>query len=146
MYILNKGKCFMTTNRRKSDSNKSLIEQTMDYKNAIAKEKLRRLTLQNDNQAFDLSKKQETVCYRSVAMNEFEKAISSIYAQIKNASEQLTALLRLNTSQSDLLHDYMENILEDLSHIDIELSSTIEFDASNYFIGAARKKQMLNQK
>ena len=64
---------------------KELIEYDVEYRNAMAKEKLRRLILQNDHQQFDLDKKNESVCYRAVAMNEFEKAIASVYAQIKNA-------------------------------------------------------------
>lgn len=120
-----------------------LIETSVEYRNKMAEEKLRRIRLQNDHQAFDLDKKQETVCYRQVALAEFEKAISSIYAQIKNADEQLTSLLRLTQQQADILHDYMENILTDLSEIDIELSATTKFDAENYYSGKARRSQML---
>lgn len=121
-----------------------LVETTIDYKNAMAKEKLRKLVLANDHQAFDLEKKQASVCYKSVAMSEFEKAISSVYSQIKNADEQLQALLQLTPQQAELLHDYMENILENLSNIDIELSDTTAFDAENYYAGKARRDQMLN--
>lgn len=122
----------------------TLVETTIDYKNAMAKEKLRRLQLQNEHQAFDLEKKHESICYRAVAMSEFEKAVGSIYAQIKNADEQLTSLLRLNQQQTDILHDYMENILEDLSNIEINLSTTTQFDADNYFAGKARRSQLLS--
>jgi hypothetical protein len=122
----------------------TLVETTIDYKNAMAKEKLRRLQLQNEHQAFDLEKKQESICYRAVAMSEFEKAVGSIYAQIKNADEQLTALLHLNQQQTDILHNYMENILEDLSNIEINLSTTTDFDADNYFAGKARRSQLLD--
>lgn len=122
---------------------KELLETTLEYKNKMAQEKLRRITLQNDHQSFDLEKKKETVCYKAVAMSEFEKAVSSIYAQIKNADEQLTTLLRLDQNQIDLLHNYMENILEELSNIDIKLSDTVEFDADNYFAGKAKRAQML---
>lgn len=122
----------------------ALLETTLDYKNAMAAEKLRRIKLQNDHQDFDLQKKQETICYKNVAMSEFEKAVSSIYAQIKNADEQLTALLRLDQNQADLLHNYMENILEDLSNIDIQLSDTAQFDAEHYYDGKAKRSKILN--
>lgn len=121
----------------------SLVEVTLNYKNAMAREKLRRIQLQNDHQAFDLEKKRETICYRAVAISEFEKAVSSIYAQIKNADEQLSALLRLEPAQAEVLHDYMENILTELSNIDIELSTTSQFDASTYYDGRARRAQKL---
>lgn len=121
-----------------------LVETTVDYRNKMAEEKLRKLHLANEHQAFDLDKKKDTICYRNVAIAEFEKAISSIYAQIKNADEQLTSLLRLNQQQADILHDYMENILNDLSNIDIDLSTTTEFDAEHYFDGRARRSQILN--
>lgn len=121
-----------------------LVETTVEYKNKMAEEKYRKLRLQNEHQAFDLEKKQESICYRAVAMSEFEKAVGSIYAQIKNADEQLTALLKLNQQQSEILHNYMENILIDLSNIEINLSTTTEFDADNYFAGKAKRSQMLD--
>lgn len=121
-----------------------LVETTVEYKNKMAEEKYRKLRLQNEHQAFDLEKKQESICYRAVAISEFEKAVGSIYAQIKNADEQLTALLKLNQQQSEILHNYMENILIDLSNIEINLSTTTEFDADNYFAGKAKRSQMLD--
>ena len=121
----------------------ALVETTVEYRNKMAEEKLRKLVLNNDHQAFDLEKKKDSICYKAVAISEFEKAVSSIYAQIKNCDEQLQALLQLNPQQADLLHNYMENILEDLSNIDINLSDTTEFDADNYFAGKARRNQML---
>ena len=122
----------------------ALVETTVEYRNKMAEEKYRKLHLQNEHQAFDLEKKQESICYRAVAMSEFEKAVGSIYAQIKNADEQLTALLHLNQQQTDILHNYMENILEDLSNIEINLSTTTDFDADNYFAGKARSSQLLD--
>ena len=120
-----------------------LIECTIEYRNEMAKEKLRRLMLQNDHQQFDLDKKNESVCYKAIAISEFEKAISSVYAQIQNAEEQLSDLLRLDQAQADVLHDYMENMLNALSEIDVELSSTTDFDAANTKSGTAAKAKML---
>ena len=133
------------TDKKSSKSdNESLVEYTIDYRNAMAKEKLRRLILQNDHQQFDLDKKNESVCYRAIAMSEFEKAIASIYAQIQNAEEQLAHLLRLDQTQVDVLHDYMENILNALAEINVELSATSEFDAANYRSGTALKTKLLS--
>ena len=147
----------MATKSSKSDSkvtktdkkdvkndNESLVEYTLEYRNAMAREKLQRLILQNDHQQFDLDKKNESVCYRAIAMSEFEKAIASIYAQIQNAEEQLAHLLRLDQTQVDVLHDYMENILNALSEINVELSATSEFDAANYRSGTALKTKLLS--
>ena len=147
----------MTTKSSKNDSkvtknskkdaktdNESLVEYTLEYRNAMAREKLRRLILQNDHQQFDLDKKNESVCYRAIAMSEFEKAIASIYAQIQNAEEQLAHLLRLDQTQVDVLHDYMENILNALAEINVELSATSEFDAANYGSGTALKTKLLS--
>lgn len=132
----------LSKNSKKDE--KSLIEYDVEYRNAMAKEKLRRLILQNDHQQFDLDKKNESVCYRAIAMSEFEKAIASIYAQIQNAEEQLAHLLRLDQTQVDVLHDYMENILSALSEINVELSATSEFDAANYRSGTALKTKLLS--
>lgn len=132
------------TSKTSKKDEKSLIEYDVEYRNAMAKEKLRRLILQNDHQQFDLDKKNESVCYRAIAMSEFEKAIASIYAQIQNAEEQLAHLLRLDQTQVDVLHDYMENILNALSEINVELSATSEFDAANYRSGTALKTKLLS--
>ena len=133
-----------TSKKDVKNDNESLVEYTLEYRNAMAKEKLRRLILQNDHQQFDLDKKNESVCYRAIAMSEFEKAIASIYAQIQNAEEQLAHLLRLDQTQVDVLHDYMENILNALSEINVELSATSEFDAANYRSGTALKTKLLS--
>ena len=132
------------TSKISKKEQQSLIEYDVEYRNAMAKEKLRRLILQNDHQQFDLDKKNESVCYRAIAMSEFEKAIASIYAQIQNAEEQLAHLLRLDQTQVDVLHDYMENILNALSEINVELSATSEFDAANYRSGTALKTKLLS--
>lgn len=120
-----------------------LIELSVEYRNKMAEEKLKKLTLANSHQEFDLEKKKDSVCYKAVAMKEFEKAVADIYARIKNAPEQLTSLLQLNPQQAALLDNYIDDILTDLSNIDIELESTDAFDANNYFAGKARRSQML---
>ena len=120
-----------------------LVETTAEYKNKMAEEKLRKLVLNNDHQAFDLEKKKDSICYKAIAIKEFEKVVGDIYARIRNADEQLTHRLHLDVQQASILHDYMEQILEDLSNIDIELDSTETFDADNYFAGKARRSQML---
>lgn len=140
----NDTKVTKTSKKDVKTDNESLVEYTLEYRNAMAKEKLRRLILQNDHQQFDLDKKNESVCYRAIAMSEFEKAIASIYAQIQNAEEQLAHLLRLDQTQVDVLHDYMENILNALSEINVELSATSEFDAANYRSGTALKTKLLS--
>ena len=140
----NESKVTKTSKKDAKTDNESLVEYTLEYRNAMAREKLRRLILQNDHQQFDLDKKNESVCYRAIAMSEFEKAIASIYAQIQNAEEQLAHLLRLDQTQVDVLHDYMENILNALSEINVELSATSEFDAANYRSGTALKTKLLS--
>ena len=133
-----------TSKKDAKTDNESLVEYTLEYRNAMAREKLRRLILQNDHQQFDLDKKNESVCYRAIAMSEFEKAIASIYAQIQNAEEQLAHLSRLYQTQVDVLHDYMENILNALAEINVEVSATSEFDAANYRSGTALKTKLLS--
>ena len=121
----------------------ALVETTVEYRNKMAEEKLRKLVLNNDHAEFDLEKKKDSICYKAIAVKEFEKVVGDIYARIRNADEQLTNRLHLDVQQASILHDYMEQILEDLSNIDIELDSTETFDADNYFAGKARRNQML---
>ena len=120
-----------------------LVETSVEYRNKMAEEKLRKLVLNNDHAEFDLEKKKDSICYKAIAVKEFEKVVGDIYARIRNADEQLTHRLHLDVQQASILHDYMEQILEDLSNIDIELDSTETFDADNYFAGKARRNQML---
>lgn len=128
------------TKTRKKDE---LIETSIEYRNRMAEEKLKKLTLANNHQEFDLEKKKDSICYKAVAVKEFEKAIGDIYARIKNAPEQLTNMLQLNPQQATLLDNYIDDILTDLSNIDVHLESTEAFDANNYFAGKARRNQML---
>ena len=129
------------TKTRKKDE---LIETSIEYRNRMAEEKLKKLTLANSHQEFDLEKKKDSICYKVVAVKEFEKAIGDIYARIKNAPEQLTNMLQLNPQQATLLDNYIDDILTDLSNIDVHLESTEAFDANNYFAGRARRSQMLS--
>lgn len=130
-----------STKTRKKDE---LIETSIEYRNRMAEEKLKKLTLANSHQEFDLEKKKDSICYKAVAVKEFEKAVGDIYARIKNAPEQLTNMLQLNPQQATLLDNYIDDILTDLSNIDVHLESTEAFDANNYFAGRARRNQMLS--
>ena len=42
-----------TSKKDVKNDNESLVEYTLEYRNAMAREKLRRLILQNDHQQFD---------------------------------------------------------------------------------------------
>ena len=123
-------------------SDHSLLENTVDYRNRMAEEKLRKITLVNDTAELDLRKKEEAVCYISVAMKAFEDAASDIFARIKNAPEQLTSLLKLDPRQAEQLNDYIDDILVDLSNMDIQLESTTASDARLYSTQKAKKEKL----
>lgn len=120
----------------------SLLENTVDYRNRMAEEKLRKITLVNDTAELDLRKKEDAVCYITVAMKAFEDAASDIFARIKNAPEQLTSLLKLDPRQAELLNDYIDDILVDLSNMDIKLESTTTSDARLYSTQKAKKEKL----
>ncbi len=101
---------------------KKLITADIDYQNAMAMEKLRKLRVENDAKELDLATKRDELCTKTGAVKEFSSVISSVYAQIRNADEQLTRLLALPPEKAALLHQYMENMLHDLSEIDVDLS------------------------
>lgn len=123
-------------------SDHSLLENTVDYRNRMAEEKLRKITLVNDTAELDLRKKEDAVCYITVAMKAFEDAASDIFARIKNAPEQLTSLLKLDPRQAEQLNDYIDDILVDLSNMDIQLESTTTSDAKLYSTQKAKKEKM----
>lgn len=120
----------------------SLLENTVDYRNRMAEEKLRKITLVNDTAELDLRKKEDAVCYITVAMKAFEDAASDIFARIKNAPEQLTSLLKLDPRQAEQLNDYIDDILVDLSNMDIQLESTTASDAKLYSTQKAKKEKL----
>lgn len=122
----------------------SLLENTVDYRNRMAEEKLRKITLVNDTAELDLRKKEDAVCYITVAMKAFEDAASDIFARIKNAPEQLTSLLKLDPRQAEQLNDYIDDILVDLSNMDIQLESTTASDAKLYSTQKAKKEKLRN--
>lgn len=123
-------------------SDHSLLENTVDYRNRMAEEKLRKITLVNDTAELDLRKKEDAVCYITVAMKAFEDAASDIFARIKNAPEQLTSLLKLDPRQAEQLNDYIDDILVDLSNMDIQLESTTASDAKLYSTQKAKKEKL----
>lgn len=123
-------------------SDHSLLENTVDYRNRMAEEKLRKITLVNDTAELDLRKKEDAVCYITVAMKAFEDAASDIFARIKNAPEQLTSLLKLDPRQAEQLNDYIDDILVDLSTMDIQLESTTASDAKLYSTQKAKKEKL----
>ena len=120
----------------------SLLENTVDYRNRMAEEKLRKITFVNDTAELDLRKKEDAVCYITVAMKAFEDAASDIFARIKNAPEQLTSLLKLDPRQAEQLNDYIDDILVDLSNMDIALESTTASDAKLYSTQKAKKEKL----
>ena len=120
----------------------SLLENTVDYRNRMAEEKLRKITLVNDPAELDLRKKEDAVCYITIAMKAFEDAASDIFARIKNAPEQLTSLLKLDPRQAEQLNDYIDDILVDLSNMDIKLESTTASDAKLYSTQKAKKEKL----
>lgn len=132
--------------KKTATSNKvkqQLLELTLEYRNDLAREKLRKIRLINDHQEVDLSKKTGEICYIAIALQEFQNAISSVYSQIKNADERLCDLLKLDMKQSELLHNFMNDILDNLADIDVQLSPTDVFDSANNKAGTARKSELL---
>ena len=120
----------------------SLLSHSVDYQNEMAKEKLRKIKLVNDTQELELRKKEESVCYISVAMKAFEDAVGDIFARIKNSPEQLTSLLKLEPRQAEMLNDYIDDILVDLSNLDIQLESTTTSDAKLLKTKKSKKEKL----
>lgn len=131
------------TESKRKPKKDELVELTIEYRNKMAAEKLRKLKLGNDTVELDLRKKEDTICYRAVAMKAFENAIGDVYNRIKNMPEQLVAQLQLNPQQAALLDNYVNDLLDALSEMDVQIESTTEFDAANYYAGKARKAQLL---
>ena len=124
------------------ENNQYILSETTEYKNSMAREKLRKIKLVNDTAELDLRKKQDCVCYIAVAMSAFENAVGDIFSRIKNSPEQLTALLKLDPQQAELLNDFIDDILVDLSNLDIELESTTATDSKLYSDQKSKKEKL----
>ena len=124
------------------ENDQYILSETTEYKNEMAREKLRKIKLVNDTNELDLRKKQDCVCYISIALSAFENAVGDIFSRIKNSPEQLTALLQLDPQQAELLNDFIDSILVDLSNLDIELESTTATDAKLYSDQKAKKEKL----
>lgn len=124
------------------EENAQCISESIEYKNEMAREKLRKIKLVNDAAELDLRKKQECVCYITVALSAFENAVGDIFSRIKNSPEQLTALLKLDPRNAELLNNFIDDILVDLSNLDIELESTTATDAKLYSDQKAKKEKL----
>lgn len=125
-----------------AEENDQILSESIEYKNEMAREKLRKIKLVNDTAELDLRKKQDCVCYIQIALSSFENAIGDIFSRIKNSPEQLTALLKLDPQQAELLNDFIDSILVDLSNLDIELESTTATDAKLYSDQKAKKEKL----
>lgn len=124
------------------ENDQCLLSESVEYKNEMASEKLRKIKLVNDGAELDLRKKQDCVCYIQTAMKAFEDAVGDIFSRIKNTPEQLTSLLKLDPRQAELLSDFIDDILVDLSNLDIELESTTATDAKLYSDQKAKKEKL----
>ena len=124
------------------ENDQYILSETTEYKNDMAREKLRKIRLVNDGAELDLRKKQDCVCYITVAMSAFENAVGDIFSRIKNSPEQLTSLLKLDPRQAELLNDFIDDILVDLSNLEIQLESTTATDAKLYSDQKAKKEKL----
>ena len=124
------------------ENEQCILAESVEYKNEMAREKLRKIKLVNDGAELDLRKKQDCVCYITIAMSAFENAVGDIFSRIKNSPEQLTSLLKLDPRQAELLNDFVDDILVDLSNLDIELESTTATDAKLYSDQKAKKEKL----
>lgn len=124
------------------ENEQCILAESVEYKNEMAREKLRKIKLVNDGAELDLRKKQDCVCYINIALSAFENAVGDIFSRIKNSPEQLTSLLKLDPRQAELLNNFVDDILVDLSNLDIELESTTATDAKLYSDQKAKKEKL----
>ena len=124
------------------ENDQYILSESIEYQNEMAREKLRKIKLVNDGAELDLRKKQDCVCYISIALSAFENAVGDIFSRIKNSPEQLTSLLKLDPQQAELLDDFIDDILVDLSNLDIELESTTATDAKLFSDQKAKKEKL----
>ena len=111
------------------------LESDQSFKNAVAYTKhlkqieaVKEKQLANAKQQLDIDKARNDICYKSVALDEFGRAIDDIVKCIRNMPHTLSTELNLNPNQTHALQMRINDLLESLSNIEIDLSSTQEID------------------
>lgn len=117
-----------------ADDHLPLVDQ-LDYVNALAYSRLlksnetaRSLQIANDRAQLELDRSRGDLCYIATALDEFGGAVAGIMAVIRNLPTSLSLSLRLTTEQQAILQSEINDLLSELSDIDITLTSSVETD------------------
>lgn len=102
-------------------------------------ENAERLYLQNVKQRMDNTKSGGNLCYMQVALDEMNEALTHIAEIIKEGAERLSQDLQATAEQSDILESFFNDLLSQLSQVEINLSTTTEVDAQLDHAGRAAR-------
>lgn len=102
-------------------------------------ENAERLYLQNIKQRLDNTKCSGNLCYMQVALDEMNEALTHIAEIIKEGAERLSQDMQATAEQSDVLDRFFNDLLSQLSEVEIKLSTTTEVDAQLDHAGRAAR-------
>ncbi len=84
--------------------------------------------LEFERRAIMLDREKGEICYNDTAIAEFSNVIKGACAAFARLPATLSEDTRLTPEQKALIFESVEAILEDLSHLHVELSATIDVD------------------
>lgn len=90
-----------------------------------------RLRLENVKKNIDIEKTSCNLCYIEYAESEINRALGPIANLVKNLDQILATRLNLSGAQTAIVQSVVDDVLRQISLINIELKSTEEIDAEN---------------
>ena len=134
--------------KRAPDVSECITELPDNYQARYQMAKLReieenvdRLRLDNVKKNLELTKSQGNLCYIRIAEDTFNLALNAVASVIKTAAERVAGEIGANPDQSVALQVFFDELLDELSTIEIHIPTTAQTDASLEHTGRAAKEQ-----
>lgn len=101
-----------------------------------------RLRLENVKKNIDIEKTSCNLCYIEYAEAEINRALGPIANLVKNLDQILATRLNLTGAQTAIVQSVVDDVLRQISLINIELKSTEEVDAENAHRALCEKERV----
>ena len=105
-------------------------------------ENAERLSLDNKKKRFDLDKTSANLAYVDVVETSINRALGPIANLIKNFDQILTARLNLSGAQTEIVQDVIDDLLNQISAVDIHIETALETDARLSHAGTATRERL----
>lgn len=105
-------------------------------------ENAERLSLDNKKKRIDIEKTNCNLCYLDTTETAINKALGPIANIIKNLDQTLAVRLKLTGAQTAIVQDILDDILQQISAINIDIKTTEEVDAERSHASNLEKEKL----